>query len=131
MKTACNIFFILLITMIFNSCKDSTPKVVEIPLKNEVKISKTEIDPNATYVKVEFGIEGMTCEMGCAKLIEKKIAKLQGVKSAKVDFKNELAMVEYNEEKVSPKLLKETVKKAGEVYKVMDIKKVESFSGSK
>jgi len=47
----------------------------------------------------------MTCEMGCAKTIEKKMAKMEGVKTAKVDFDTRLAMVEYDEAKVSPKSL--------------------------
>ena len=34
----------------------------------------------------------MTCAMGCAKTIEKKMAKMDGVKMAKVDFEKELAM---------------------------------------
>ena len=49
-----------------------------------------KLDPNATYAKAEFGIEGMTCAMGCAKTIEKKMAKMDGVKSAKVDFEKEM-----------------------------------------
>ena len=43
----------------------------------------------------------MTCAIGCAKSIEKKIAKMEGVKSATVDFDRKLAMVEYNEAKVN------------------------------
>ena len=44
----------------------------------------------------------MTCEMGCAKTIQKKLAGMEGVKSATVDFKNEMAMVEYDVAKVQP-----------------------------
>jgi len=125
MKSIIYTFCLLMIAL--TSCKDGKPEVVELP-NNNSEITKAEVDPNATFAKVEFGIEGMTCEMGCAKTIEKKIAKMDGVKSAKVDFKNKLAMVEYNEAKVNPKSLKETVKKVGEVYSVKDMKKVDEFS---
>ena len=119
----------LFVVMALISCKDNNPQVVELPNSN-MEIAKVENDPNATYTKVEFGIEGMSCEMGCAKTIEKKLAKMDGVKSAKVDFKKEMAMVEYNEAKVTHLDLKETVTKVGKVYKVKDIKEVDMFSQS-
>ena len=122
-----NVLVILLTVVFLNSCKDNKPRVVELSIGSD-EITKVEVDPNATYTKVEFGIEGMTCEMGCAKTIEKKIAKIDGVKSAKVDFKNKIAMVEYNEDKVTHSDLEETVTKVGKVYKVQEIKKVEEFS---
>ncbi|TXD83756.1 heavy-metal-associated domain-containing protein [Subsaximicrobium wynnwilliamsii] len=87
-----------------------------------------KLDPNATYAKAEFKIDGMTCAMGCAKTIEKKMAKMDGVKSAKVDFDRKLAMVEYDEAMVTPKTLEETVAKAGESYKVKEMHAVENFS---
>ena len=108
------------------SCKNQEADVKSIPNKT-TKVEK-KLDPNATYAKAEFKIEGMTCAMGCAKTIEKKMAKMDGVKTAKVDFERELAMVEYDEAMVTPNKLEEAVSKAGETYKVKDMKKVESFS---
>ena len=57
------------------------------------------------------------------------MAKMEGVKTAKVDFDKRLAMVEYDEAKVSPKSLEEAVAKVGDVYKVKDMKKVDDFGG--
>lgn len=127
MKTFKNICTVAIMVLVFHSCKnESQPeiKTVEVEKKD---VSK-DLDPNAVYAKVEFGIDGMTCAMGCAKSIEKKMAKMDGVKSAKVDFDKRMAMVEYDESKVTPESLEETVVKVGEVYKVKDMKKVESFS---
>ena len=73
----------------------------------------------------------MTCAMGCAKTIEKKIAKMDGVKSATVDFDKRIAMVEYDEAKVTPNSLEEAVTKAGDIYKVKDMKTVDTFSSEK
>jgi Cu+-exporting ATPase len=73
----------------------------------------------------------MTCAMGCAKTIEKKMAKLDGVKSATVDFDTRIAMVEYDEAKVTTTTLEEVVKKAGDVYSVKDMKTVDSFNADK
>jgi copper chaperone CopZ len=129
MKTLKNIVALLVVVLVFASCKnDKQPEVKTVETTtNEVK----ELDANATYAKAEFTIEGMTCAMGCAKTIEKKMAKMEGVKSAKVDFDKRLAMVEYDEAKVTPSSLEEVVKKAGETYSVKDMKTVDVFNGKK
>lgn len=129
MKTLKNISLALLIAIAFSACKnEATPEVKTV----EVETSKKEktLNPNAIYAKAEFGIDGMTCAMGCAKTIEKKLAKMDGVKSAKVDFDRRLAMVEYDEDMVTPTSLSETVTKVADVYKVNEIKKVDEFSKS-
>ncbi|MDO1501995.1 heavy metal-associated domain-containing protein [Winogradskyella maritima] len=114
----------------FTSCKNNQ----EAEIKTiDTDVSSKEIavadDANVEYAKVQFNIEGMTCAMGCAKTIEKKMAKLEGVKSAKVDFDSELAMVEYDASKVSPERLEETVTSVGggDVYEVKNISTVGSF----
>ncbi|WP_323787576.1 heavy metal-associated domain-containing protein [Psychroserpens sp.] len=135
MKTLKNLLVIALISVSMMACKnDAKPEVktVETEVTSEANTAEAkQLDPNATYAKAEFGIEGMTCAMGCAKTIEKKIAKMDGVKSAKVDFEKEIAMVEYDEAKVTTNSLEEAVAKAGDTYKVKDMKTVESFSSEK
>ena len=127
MKTLKHIFALVLITAFTFSCKNE--------VKPEVKTVETEtvkeLDPNATYAKAEFTIDGMTCAIGCAATIQKKISKMEGVKSATVDFDKRLAMVEYNEAKVTPTLLEETVTKVADIYKVSDMKTVDDFSTKK
>ncbi|WP_248724836.1 heavy-metal-associated domain-containing protein [Seonamhaeicola sp. ML3] len=122
------ILAVALITLFTVSCKnEAKPEVKTVETASD---SASEIDPNANYAKAEFTIEGMTCEMGCAKTIEKKIAKMEGVKSAKVDFGEKLAMVEYNDAKVTPASLEETVTGVADIYKVTDMKTVDAFSSS-
>ncbi|MGS2725820.1 heavy-metal-associated domain-containing protein [Psychroserpens sp. BH13MA-6] len=133
MRTFKHILAIVFISTAIVSCKnDQSPEVKTVETKAEINTNAAKkLDPNATYAKAEFGIEGMTCAMGCAKTIEKKIAKMDGVKSAKVDFEKELAMVEYDEAMVTPTSLEEAVAKAGDTYKVKDMKTVTSFSSEK
>jgi Cu+-exporting ATPase len=132
MKTLKNIFIVSILALVISSCKnESQPEVKTVDVEVTKKDVAQTLYQNATYAKVEFGIDGMTCAMGCAKTIEKKMAKMEGVKSAKVDFDKRLAMVEYDEAKVSPKSLEEAVAKVGEIYKVKDMKKVENFDGEK
>ena len=130
MNTFKTILVVACVSILTLACKnESQPEVKTVD--SEATTLTKELDPNATYAKAEFGIEGMTCAMGCAKTIEKKIAKMDGVKSAKVDFEKELAMVEYDEAKVTPNSLEEAVAKAGDAYKVKDMKTVEHFSNEK
>ncbi|OBX21351.1 MULTISPECIES: heavy-metal-associated domain-containing protein [Bizionia] len=129
MKTFKNIMTLVVLALAFASCKNETaPEVVTVETQS-TEVAVAELDPNATYAKAEFTIEGMTCAMGCAKTIEKKMARMDGVKSAKVDFDTRLAMVEYDEAKVNATSLEEVVKQAGDVYSVKDMKTVDSFEG--
>lgn len=128
MKTLKTIIIMAVVALFFTSCKNETqPEIKTIGLEVTKKDVSSTLDPNATYAKVEFGIDGMTCAMGCAKTIEKKMAKMEGVKSAKVDFDKRLAMVEYDEAKVTPRSLEEAVAKVADTYKVKDMHKVTDF----
>ncbi len=125
MKTLKNILVITMLVAFVMACKnDAKPEVKTVETESTEVM---ELNPDATYAKSEFTVEGMTCAIGCAATIEKKIAKMEGVKSAKVDFDKELAMVVYDVQKVNPDMLVETVKKTGETYSVTDMKTVEEF----
>ena len=130
MKTFKNLCLIAMTAIFFVACKNETQPEIKT-VETETGAEMAQLDPNAHYAKAEFSIDGMTCSMGCAKTIEKKIAKMEGVKSAKVDFDKQLAMVEYDDAKVTPKSLEEAVKKSGDMYSVKDMKTVESFSTEK
>ena len=129
MKTLIKFLAVVLVVTIFTACKnDAKPEVKTVVVETTSETQKKELDPNATYAKAEFTIDGMTCEIGCAKTIEKKIANMDGVKSATVDFNRRLAMVEYDEAMVNHTTLHETVTLVADIYKVSDMKTVEVFS---
>ena len=132
MKIFKSAIVIVAIALSLAACKNNTKpeaKTVAVEISNKENTAK--LDPNATYAKVEFNIKGMTCEMGCAKTIEKKLAHMEGVKSAKVDFKNELAMVEYDVAKANPTSITKTVTSVADTYSVENMKTVAEFSGTK
>ena len=127
MKTLKLALGIALFSVIMWSCKNETePQVKTVEV--EETTAKNEIADDAVLAKAEFNIEGMTCAIGCAKTIEKKLAKMDGVKSAKVDFDKKLAMVEYDEAQVTTTSLENTVTNASDTYSVNGMKTVESFS---
>lgn len=127
MKTIKHILNLLVIATVIFSCKNE--------VKPEVKTVETEtvkeLDPNATYAKAEFTIDGMTCAVGCAATIEKKIAKMEGVKSSVVDFEKKLAMIEYDEARVNTASLTKAVTDVSDTYKVSNMKTVDAFSDKK
>ncbi|HMQ43443.1 MAG TPA: heavy metal-associated domain-containing protein [Mariniflexile sp.] len=122
-----NILIVSLMALYVMNCKNDA-KQPEVKTVETATEASATTNPNATYAKAEFKIDGMTCAVGCAATIEKKMAKMDGVKWAKVDFDKKLAMVEYDIAKVSPTNLVETVAKVGDAYKVSDMKTVETFS---
>lgn len=129
MKSLRNILAITIVTLVIVSCKNEVQPEVKI-IETEIAVAKTEklLNLDATFIKSEFTIDGMTCEIGCARTIEKKIARMDGVKSATVDFERKLAMVEYDEAMVNHSSLEATVSKAADIYKVIDMKTVDGFS---
>ena len=71
----------------FTACKKEVEKV-------EIKEVKTEAI--AKLETVSLNISGMTCEIGCAKTIQSKLSKRDGVASAKVVFKDSVATVAFD-----------------------------------
>ena len=111
------IVLLFIVTFAFTACNTATKKKPEI---QEVTIENSQ--------KIAFQITGMTCEIGCAKTIQKKLANMEGVKSAKVDFKNEMAMVEYDVAKANPMSISKTVTSVSDTYSVDNMKTVVEFT---
>lgn len=74
--------------------------------------------------KVSFKISGMTCEVGCAGLLTKKLNKIEGVTNAKIDFKESKAFVGFDSTKTDVNQMVKVVEGAagGGVYTVSEIK---------
>ena len=107
-------------TLLF-SCKDTANKPVagadETNTKKAVVVA-------AKPETASFKIEGMTCAMGCAKTIESKLSKLDGVQKATIDFDKKEATVEFDAAVLTPEKLTKTVEATGdgETYKVSEMK---------
>ena len=117
MKTLKYILGLFLIAIIVFSCKNETsPETKTVDLSEET--TEKVLNPDANYVAAKFEIDGMMCAMGCAKVIEKNIAQMDGVKTVEVDFESKIAKVEYDEEMVTRDLVIANVKKTGDSYEV-------------
>lgn len=103
------------------SCKDtaSQPQAEN----NEAKTEK-EVVAAAKPETASFKIEGMTCSMGCAKTIETKLSKMEGVQKATVDFEKKEATVDFDAAVLTKEQIAKTVESTGdgETYKASEIK---------
>lgn len=117
MKKIKLIALIALTTIAFVSCKKEATET-----ETAVDTAKTEITA-ANLETATFKIEGMTCEMGCAKTIENKLAGLEGVGEATVDFESKTATVKFDKEKQNPETIVATVEAVagGDTYTVEDV----------
>ncbi|MDJ0644569.1 MAG: heavy metal-associated domain-containing protein [Flavobacteriaceae bacterium] len=113
MKLLNKIGVLTLIAALYLSCAKTEDK----------KVHKSEIlaqEVTADFKKVSLDIEGMTCEIGCARTIQSKLAKTEGVKLAEVNFSKKRGLVEYDANIITEKEIIATVEKIadGDLYKV-------------
>jgi len=103
------------------SCKDTASKPTT---DNALKAEKKEIAVAAKPETASFKIDGMTCAIGCAKTIEEKLSKMDGVQKATVDFDKKQATVDFDGAVLTPEKLTKAVESTGdgETYKVSEMK---------
>ena len=112
----------LLLTLNLGCKEKPTPKIILVETaasQSNNKSSKTETN-NATSAR--FTIKGMSCEIGCARAIENELSKLDGMYKARVNFKKEMATVEFDANKIDKSLLVSTVSSVSQTlsYSVVD-----------
>ena len=90
--------------------------------KTEVKKVKAKEVIAANMQKVSLHVSGMTCEIGCAKIIQSKLSKKEGIAAAKVIFKDSLATIEFDANKISKKEIVSFVDgiAGGDLYKASE-----------
>ena len=110
MKTLKITLQLVLLLALNLGCKEKpTPKIILVETaasQSNNKSSKIETN-NATSAR--FTIKGMSCEIGCARAIENELSKLDGMYKARVNFKKEMATVEFDANKIDKSLLISTV----------------------
>ncbi len=126
MKNLKKIMFVVLASTVLFSCKNET-----IESNNDVATTDEVTETVPVVIAAEnletesFTIEGMTCQMGCANAIEGKLADLDGVQEAKVDFENKIATVSFDKTKQDKASLITTIEgvAGGETYKATEVQK--------
>jgi Cu+-exporting ATPase len=106
---------IALTSVVMVSCKNETAK------EESTATTEQTQDQPAQLATASFSIEGMHCEVGCAGVIQKKLAKLEGVQNAQVDFEGKTAIITYDANKQTPEIIVKTVQNISEDYKVSNV----------
>ncbi len=98
-------FILLLAIILFTSCEQ----------KKSVNIAQTE--------QIELHIGGMTCEIGCAKLIESKLAKIEGIKEINVAFSDSLGTITFDKDLINQNQIVQALEDiaGGDMYSVKSI----------
>ena len=106
MKTKKILFSVAVVLFILTGCKSEAKKET-LPVNKQ---------------NVSLAISGMTCEIGCAKTIQSKLSKKEGVLNATVIFKDSIANVEFDANTTSKKDLIAFVDgiAGGELYKASE-----------
>ena len=69
--------------------------------KEKTKDLKSDVVQMAKIETVSLAISGMTCEIGCAKAIQSKLSKKEGVADAIVVFTDSIATITFDSNKTS------------------------------
>lgn len=86
------IYSLIFASFVFIGCKNEDKKEITTDAKEIVSANTKELAIN---------ISGMTCEIGCAKYIQSKLSKEEGVIDANVVFTDSLATVKYDASKTN------------------------------
>jgi len=111
LKLLKNITMIAFLGMLIGSC-------------NEANSGK---DATVQVKKISLDIEGMTCEIGCAKTIESKLSKIEGISVVNVSFDDKKGIIEYDASKTDEDKIVAVVQEiaGGDLYKVTGTKLIE------
>jgi len=95
----------------------------------ENKLEKVKSVP-VKLTNLEVKIEGMTCEIGCARLIQSKLYKTGGVKFALVSFEEAKGEITFDANQITDADIKMVIEKiaGGDLYKVIQMNEVLEFS---
>jgi copper chaperone CopZ len=126
MKIIKSIRLLVLVGVVMVSCKQNTEegeKIIPHSEQTEAPKVKKEIAVE-NLQSATFKIDGMVCAMGCAKVIQDNLSKLDGVQIAVVDFDKKIASISYDKTIQNQESLTKIVQATGDgtTYKVSDFK---------
>jgi mercuric ion binding protein len=103
MKRSITTFACAAILALTISCKQSTEKTKTVQLAQKQRLKK-----------IALQIEGMTCQIGCAKTIESRLSKTPGIESAAVSFEKRLGEIIFDTNQISESEISEKISSIGD-----------------
>ena len=121
MKVHIKFISLAIIILFFTACdskkSDETDKIV--PDEQEVLAEDLH--------EVKVAIKGMTCEIGCARLIQSKLYKADGITYARVSFEDSSGVVRFDQNRINEDEIRKIIERTagGEIYSVASIEEIE------
>ncbi len=117
MKLYSTLIIMLISLTMATACKKET---------KEASTNVTVAQQTPDIKSIAIGIEGMTCQIGCARTIESKLSKTEGVQKVSVSFEDKLGNVVFDANKVSQEEIVAKITGIGNqgTYKVTSISEV-------
>lgn len=115
-----------ILVLILNCKQNKSAEIISVETANSQIHNETPQTEGLNYVTATFTIKGMSCEMGCARAIENKLSKLDGMSKANVNFQDEVATVKFDGAKINETLLVSTVTSVNQTlsFSVEDFKMI-------
>ncbi len=106
--------WILFLIVVVSACKNtSNPPIVTLDNENPS-------EPVQANALAFLTIDGMVCEIGCAKVIENQLNELNGVSSAQVNFETKVASISFDSKLAELLDFIKTVEDLESRFKVID-----------
>ncbi|HEY0045702.1 MAG TPA: heavy metal-associated domain-containing protein [Flavobacterium sp.] len=120
MKLSTSFLGLFAAATMFVGCKDTN----NAPAENSAATETAATTTTPKTKTASFTINGMSCALGCSKAIESKVAKLDGVQEAKVDFETKRATIKFDPSKQTPETIIIAVEAVadGKTYTVTNMK---------
>ena len=116
------LMLVLLILSVSCNQKAAEVKIIGLTVPEQIVLNPENL------VKSELTITGMTCAIGCAASIEKKLNATPGIQLAKVSFEGAVAQIIFDPNLIKDEELNSVVKSVGTVYGVTKNERVDIFS---
>lgn len=116
-KISINFLSFLILFFFLTSCESKKEDQKSVKETSESVVIAQDLQ------QVKIDIKGMTCEIGCARLIQSKLYKADGVTFAKISFEDSSGIVSFDQNRISRERIKEVIEKTagGDIYSVTSI----------
>jgi Cu+-exporting ATPase len=97
------------------------------PVEKKESVSQETAEMAVNLQKIAVDIEGMTCEIGCARTIQSKLSKMEGVTESIVDFETRKGYFTFDANRITKDdvVAKITGVAGGELYAVSAVTELE------
>ena len=122
MKVHIKFISLAVLMLFFVSCDSQKPK------NPSEEIDSTEQKAMAEDLQqVKVAIKGMTCEIGCARLIQSKLYKADGISYANISFADSSGVISFDQNRISEDEIKQIIERTagGDIYSVAYIEEVD------